>query len=94
MQFLPSTNRKIKSLAEQVYDKVRKDIISELCLRDPAVYVASFNRPNLTYRVEPKTRAYGQVLDLLRARPKDSGIIYCASRAGADGLAAKLAKCS
>jgi ATP-dependent DNA helicase RecQ len=30
------------------------------------------------------------VLDFLRERPKDSGIIYCASRAGADGLASKL----
>ena len=79
------------ALTATATERVRKDIISELCLRDPAVYVASFNRPNLTYRVEPKTRAYGQVLDLLRARPKDSGIIYCASRAGADGLAAKLA---
>ena len=95
--------RQLKSLRERLSDvpfmaltatateRVRKDIVAELQLRDPAVYVASFNRPNLTYRVEPKTRAYGQVLDFLRARPADSGIIYCASRAGADALAAKLA---
>ena len=95
--------RQLKTLRERLSDvpfmaltatateRVRKDIVAELQLRDPAVYVASFNRPNLTYRVEPKTRAYGQVLDFLRARPADSGIIYCASRAGADALAAKLA---
>ncbi|MBL9176355.1 MAG: DNA helicase RecQ [Verrucomicrobiales bacterium] len=94
--------RQLKTLRERLSDvpfmaltatateRVRKDIVAELQLRDPAVYVASFNRPNLTYRVEPKTRAYGQVLEFLRARPAESGIIYCASRAGADALAAKL----
>ncbi|MEN9677096.1 MAG: hypothetical protein RIS76_2992 [Verrucomicrobiota bacterium] len=79
------------ALTATATERVRTDIVNELQLRDPALYVASFNRPNLTYRVEPKTRAYGQVLEFLRARPADSGIIYCASRAGADTLAAKLA---
>lgn len=78
------------ALTATATDRVRKDIVSQLHLRDPAVYVASFNRPNLTYRVEPKTRAYAQILEFVRGRPKDAGIIYCASRAGADGLAAKL----
>ncbi len=70
--------------------RVRDDIIGQLHLRDPALYVASFNRPNLTYRVEPKAAAYRQVLDFVRRRPEDCGIVYCSSRAGADGLAAKL----
>ncbi|MCW5559211.1 MAG: RecQ family ATP-dependent DNA helicase, partial [Verrucomicrobiae bacterium] len=67
------------ALTATATDRVRKDIVSQLHLRDPGVYVASFNRPNLTYRVEPKTRAYGQILDFVRRRPKDPGIIYCAS---------------
>jgi len=78
------------ALTATATDRVRKDIISQLHLRDPGVYVASFNRPNLTYRVEPKTRAYAQILEFVRGRPKDPGIVYCASRAAADGLAAKL----
>ncbi|MFN0066353.1 MAG: DNA helicase RecQ [Limisphaerales bacterium] len=70
--------------------RVREDIVGQLQLREPGVYVASFNRPSLTYRVVPKSAAYRQVLDFLRARPRDAGIIYLASRAGADSLAAKL----
>ena len=60
-------------------------------LRTPACYVASFNRPNLTYRVIPKSQAAKQVIDYARRRSHESGIVYCASRAGADSVAAKLA---
>jgi ATP-dependent DNA helicase RecQ len=72
--------------------RVRDDIIRQLRLKDPSVHVASFNRPNLTYRVIPKSQAYRQVLDFVKARPKESGIVYCFSRASADSLAAKLAQ--
>ena len=70
--------------------RVRADIIKHLQLRDPRGYVASFNRPNLTYRVVAKGWPYGQVLDFLRARPKDSGIVYCQSRKTAERVAADL----
>jgi len=72
--------------------RVRDDIIRQLRLKDPSVHVASFNRPNLTYRVIPKSQAYRQVLDFVKARPKESGIVYCFSRASADSVAAKLAQ--
>ena len=72
--------------------RVRDDIIRQLHLKDPSVHVASFNRPNLTYRVIPKSQAYRQILDFVRARPKESGIVYCFSRASADSVAAKLAQ--
>ena len=70
--------------------RVREDIVEQLHLKDPGVFVASFNRPNLTYRVAPKSSGYRQILDYLRARPRDGGIIYCASRAGTESLASKL----
>jgi len=70
--------------------RVRDDIVRQLNLRDPAVFVASFNRPNLTYRVQPKAKGYQQVLEFMRARPKESGIVYCFSRAGTEALAEKL----
>jgi ATP-dependent DNA helicase RecQ len=70
--------------------RVRTDILRQLHLQSPAVYVASFNRPNLTYRVSAKSGAYRQVLDFLRARPREAGIIYGQSRKGAEALAAKL----
>ncbi len=70
--------------------RVRDDIIKQLALRDPAVHVASFNRPNLYYGVRPKNkRSY----DELRARarqPSSSGIVYCLSRKRVDELALQL----
>lgn len=78
------------ALTATATDRVRADIIKELRLRDPRVYVASFNRPNLTYRVIPKTAPYQQLLDFIRSRPNDSGIVYCASRKSTESLARNL----
>ncbi len=80
------------ALTATATERVRRDILSQLNLRNPAVYVASFNRPNLVYRVLPKEQPTQQILRFLRERPAESGIIYCASRAGADSLAARLAE--
>jgi ATP-dependent DNA helicase RecQ len=69
--------------------RVRNDIIAQLALRDPAVHVASFNRPNLFYRVRPKDKStYSELLAL--AKSGGAGIVYCLSRRRVDELAAKL----
>ena len=70
--------------------RVREDIVTHLQLRDPSCYVASFNRPNLTYRVLAKNKAYEQVRDFLRDRKRESGIVYCASRKAAESVAQRL----
>jgi ATP-dependent DNA helicase RecQ len=72
--------------------RVRDDIVAQLHLKDPARYVASFNRPNLIYRVAAKTGAYEQVLSFIRSRPKESGIIYCQARKTAEDIARKLSQ--
>ena len=72
--------------------RVREDIITHLKLHEPKCYVASFNRPNLTYRVLAKNKPYDQVLGFLRARPKESGIVYCLSRKGAESVAQRLSE--
>jgi ATP-dependent DNA helicase RecQ len=82
----------IMALTATATERVRDDIIKQLKLRDPCCYVASFNRPNLTYRVAAKSSAYQQVLEFIRARPNESGIVYCASRKSTDALAEKLTK--
>ncbi len=64
----------IMALTATATERVRKDIVTLLNLREPSCYVASFNRPNLTYRVLAKHRPYEQVLELLRARPRESGV--------------------
>jgi ATP-dependent DNA helicase RecQ len=80
----------IMALTATATERVRADIVKELKLRDPRCYVASFNRPNLTYRVVPKSGPYEQLLAFIRSRPNDSGIIYCASRKSTDSLARNL----
>src|SRR5438128_3501590 len=80
----------IMALTATATQRVRKDIVDQLHLRNARCYVASFNRANLTYRVVPKSSPYEQVLKLIRGRPNESGIVYCASRRTADSLATKL----
>src|SRR5437773_390873 len=80
----------IMALTATATERVRKDIVDQLHLRDARCYIASFNRPNLTYRVVPKSSPYEQVLAFIRSRPNESGIVYCASRKTADSLATKL----
>ena len=78
------------ALTATATNRVREDIVKQLKLREPRSYVASFDRPNLTYRVESKNDAGQQLRDFLRLRPDDSGIVYCASRKTAEALATKL----
>src|SRR5439155_4311175 len=44
----------LMALTATATERVRGDIVKHLRLREPSCYVASFNRPNLTYRVQPK----------------------------------------
>jgi len=78
------------ALTATATERVRGDIERQLHLRAPRCYVASFNRPNLTYRVSAKTGSYEQILNFIRARGRESGIIYCQARKTTETLAAKL----
>jgi len=80
----------IVALTATATERVRKDIVDQLHLDDARCYVASFNRPNLTYRVIPKSSPYEQLLTFIREKPDESGIVYCASRKTVDSLATKL----
>jgi ATP-dependent DNA helicase RecQ len=80
----------IMALTATATTRVREDIVRQLKLHEPQIYVASFDRPNLTYRVVPKSSAYEQLREFVRQRPNDSGIVYCASRKSADAIATKL----
>ncbi|HAV63868.1 MAG TPA: DNA helicase RecQ, partial [Verrucomicrobiales bacterium] len=78
------------ALTATATERVREDILKQLQLREPGRYIASFNRPNLAYRVSAKSRAYAQVLGFVRERPDESGIIYCQARRTAESIAEKL----
>lgn len=68
----------------------RKDIVQQLRLRNPQQFVSSFDRPNLSLTVLPGQNRFKAILDFIRLRPNQSGIIYCLSRKGTEDLAAKL----
>ena len=70
--------------------RVRDDIVSQLDLRAPRTFLASFNRPNLVYRIEPKDKTFDRLLDLLRDRRGESAIVYCFSRNDTEQIAGDL----
>src|SRR5687767_8775870 len=81
----------LMALTATATERVRHDVITHLKLHKPEVFVASFNRPNLTYRVVPKDQPLKQIIDFVRKREHESGIIYCASRATTERVAEALA---
>ena len=75
-------------------DKItRNDIIRQLHLHEPKVFISSFDRPNLSltvkrgYTPKEKTRF---IINFIKARPLEAGIIYCLSRASTERLAQEL----
>lgn len=70
--------------------RVRTDICQLLGIRSEGQFVASFNRPNLFLRVEPREKGLPQTLAFLERHRGESGIIYCATRKQVDGLALDL----
>jgi len=68
-------------------DRVRRDIIAELRLRDPIELVGSFDRPNLTYRVLRRGGLRKQLETILARHDGEAGIVYCLSRREVEELA-------
>jgi ATP-dependent DNA helicase RecQ len=69
----------------------RAEIATRLKLGEARHFVASFDRPNIRYRIEPKAEPARQLLDLLRTEhPGDAGIVYCLSRASVEKTAGML----
>lgn len=71
--------------------QVRRDIVEQLGLEDPTVLVGSFDRPNLVYRVLPKTDVDAQVAEVLRRHSGEAAIVYCISRKDTERMARHLA---
>ena len=68
-------------------ERVRRDIVSQLGLRNPVQLVGSFDRPNLVYRVLARSTLKKQLQDVLGRHQGQAGIIYCQSRKEVDALA-------
>jgi len=68
--------------------QTRAEIVARLSLGDARQFVASFDRPNIQYRIEPKNEPRRQLLRLLRTEhPGEAGIIFCLSRASVEKTA-------
>ncbi|HYS24123.1 MAG TPA: DNA helicase RecQ [Vicinamibacterales bacterium] len=87
-QLLPGVS--LHAFTATATTRVRRDISTELALRDPLELVGSFDRPNLLYRALPRGTLKRQLLEVLDRRRGEAGIIYCTSRREVDALAAWL----
>ena len=68
----------------------RKEIVERLALESARQFVASFDRPNIRYRVVQKHEPRKQLLEFLEEHEGDAGIIYCLSRKKVEETAAFL----
>jgi ATP-dependent DNA helicase RecQ len=70
----------------------RKEMMTRLHLQNARVFISSFDRPNIRYRIAEKNNARKQLLEFIRTEHEgESGIVYCLSRATVDETAAFLA---
>ena len=72
--------------------QVREDIVTQLGLQKPEIFISSFNRPNLTYTIQPKTDPLGSLLHLLEKHQGQSAIIYRFSRKATEETALELSE--
>ena len=83
-------NIPIIALTATATEKVRTDIVKQLALPAPKIFISSFNRQNLSYEVLPKKDSFKTILSLLASYPEESVIIYCFSRKDTEIIAEKL----
>ncbi|MEP7197777.1 MAG: DNA helicase RecQ [Saprospiraceae bacterium] len=75
-------------------DKItRKDILVKLGLKDPEIYLSSFDRPNFFISVKnnlSEKEKLSDIIKFIKSKPNESGIIYCLSRKTVESLSASL----
>ncbi len=72
--------------------RVQQDIVKQLRLTDAQELVGSFDRPNLVYRVIPRSDVDAQVIDILSRHKRQAAIVYCISRKDTEARAGALKK--
>ncbi|WP_030719152.1 DNA helicase RecQ [Streptomyces sp. NRRL F-2580] len=81
------------ALTATATEATHAEIVARLGLEDARHFVASFDRPNIQYRIVPKSNPQRQLLDLIRTEHEgDAGVVYCLSRASVEKTAAFLAE--
>lgn len=80
----------IIALTATATPKVQVDIVKSLEMREPDIYISSFNRSNLYYEIRPKInkdQATRQIVQIIKQHPGQSGIIYVQARKTTEDLA-------
>jgi len=80
-------NVPVIALTATATEKVRQDIAAQLNLQKAKIFLASFNRPNLTYIVRPKRNAFDNLITILEKHKNSPVIIYCFSRKDTENIA-------
>lgn len=80
------------ALTATATENVQKDIILNLKMKNPAIFISSFNRKNIFLEVQPKKNSQSQIVDYLKKHDGESGIIYCFSRKQVDQMTCELQK--
>ena len=80
------------ALTATATEHVRQDICKNLGMKNPKVFISSFNRENIYLEVQPKRGAMETVINYIRRHAGDSGIIYCNSRKQVEEIAQTLDK--
>ena len=80
------------ALTATATEHVRQDICKNLGMKNPKVFISSFNRENIYLEVQPKRGAMETVITYIRKHAGDSGIIYCNSRKQVEEIAQTLDK--
>jgi len=69
-------------------EATRKEIVERLHLGGARVFISSFDRPNIRYRIAEKLTPRKQLLEFIRSEhPGEAGIVYCLSRSSVDEVA-------
>jgi ATP-dependent DNA helicase RecQ len=86
-------NIPVVALTATATPKVQSDIVKNLGLRDPEIYISSFNRPNLYYEIQPKIKKEDTIKSIAKFIVQNkgkSGIIYTLNRKTTEELAQML----
>ncbi|HEY4153075.1 MAG TPA: DNA helicase RecQ [Pseudolysinimonas sp.] len=76
------------ALTATATEQTRREIAQRLDLGNAELFVSSFDRPNIQYRIEPKAQPLAQLMQLIRTEhPGEAGIVYCLSRASVEKTA-------
>ncbi|MDO6737518.1 DNA helicase RecQ [Wenyingzhuangia sp. 2_MG-2023] len=85
-------NTPLVALTATADKATREDIANQLDIANAKRNISSFNRANLSLEVRPAQDRVKQIVDFVKTRPQESGIVYCLSRKQTEQLAERLQK--